>query len=101
MQRKAPAPRPVRRDPVPGTLAVCTGVLGARHGHGGHTRHSRSHDHAVPAHAGLPRAVVEVVFPGADAVGAEGRQRRVRRPGGVALRVCVERRLVVPQLQGH
>ena len=28
MQREAPVPRPVRRDPVPGTRAVCVGVLG-------------------------------------------------------------------------
>ena len=99
MQREAPAPRPVRRDPLPGTLAVYAGVLGARHGHGGHTGHSRSHDHTGPAHAGLPCTVVRVIFAGSGAVSAEGHQRRVRRSDGVDLRVDIERRLVALELE--
>ena len=56
-------------------------------------------DRAGPARAGLPRPVVDVVFAGAGAVSAEGHQRRVRRVGGVDLRVNIERRLVVPEFE--
>src|SRR5215510_996152 len=54
---------------------------------------------AGPAHAGLPRTVVDVVFAGSGAVSAEGHQRRVRRAGGIDLRVDIKRRLVVPELE--
>ena len=52
-----------------------------------------------PASAGLPRPVVEVVFAGADAIGTESSQHRVRRPGGVEPGVRVERRLVSPEFE--
>jgi len=42
---------------------------------------------ADPAHTGRPCPVVAVVFPGADAVGAELGQGWIRRSGGVELRV--------------
>jgi hypothetical protein len=40
-----------------------------------------------PAHAGLPRPIVDVVFAWSGAIGAVGGYRGVRRPGGVDLRV--------------
>src|SRR6266705_2853055 len=52
-----------------------------------------------PAPVGLPCAVVRVVFTGSGAFGAEGSQRRVRRPSDVDLGMDVERRLVVPDLK--
>src|SRR5919109_4289600 len=52
-----------------------------------------------PAHAGLPRPIVDVVFTWSGAIGSEGGYRGVRWPGGVDLRVDVERRLVGPEFE--
>src|SRR5712691_3971074 len=54
---------------------------------------------AGPAHARLPRPVIDVVFAGSGTVGAQGSQGRIRRPGGIDLGVRVERRLVGPELE--
>src|SRR4029453_5196815 len=54
---------------------------------------------AAPASAALPCAVVCIVFAGSGAVSAEGHQRRVRGPGGIALRVRIKRCLVLPELE--
>ena len=52
-----------------------------------------------PAPAGLPRPVVDVVFAGSDASGAEISQGRVGWSGGIDLRMRIERRLVVPEFE--
>jgi hypothetical protein len=47
----------------------------------------------------LPRPVVDVIFAGSDAVGAEVSQCKIWRPGGVELRVRVKHCLVGPELE--
>jgi hypothetical protein len=54
---------------------------------------------AAPAPAELPCAIVRIVFAGSGTVSTEGYQRRVRRVGSVDLRVDIERRLVIPELE--
>src|SRR5262249_8825565 len=78
--RRRPPPRRAARHRPPGAAAG-----------GG--------DRAAPAHAGLPRPVVDVIFAGADAVGTEGGQCRVRRSSDVEPGMRVERRLVGPEFE--